>query len=51
MFLLIDSSGNFYFVESHSHKDCGALIASAPPGYGEKSLGASKKSNDSVITF
>jgi len=35
MLLFIDSSGHLYFVDSHSHRDCGALIASAPPGYGE----------------
>ena len=35
MLLLIDSSGHLYFVDSHSHRDCGELIASAPPGYGE----------------
>ena len=35
MLLFIDSTGHLYFVDSHSHRDCGALIASAPPGYGE----------------
>lgn len=34
MFLLVDSCGHFYFVDSHSHRDCGALIATAPPGNG-----------------
>ena len=34
MFLMCDS-GNLYFVDSHSHKDSGALIASVPPGNGE----------------
>ena len=38
MLLFIDSSGHLYFVDSHSHRDCGALIASAPPGYMEKRL-------------
>ena len=35
MILFIDSSGHLYFVDSHSHRDCEAHIASAPPGYGE----------------
>ena len=35
MCLFIDNTGHFYFVDSHLHKDCGALIASAPAGYGE----------------
>ena len=34
MFLMCDR-GNLYFVDSHSHKDSGALIASVPPGNGE----------------
>lgn len=34
MFLMADSSGDLYFVDSHSHRDSGALIASAPPGNG-----------------
>ena len=34
MFLMCDS-GNLYFVDSHSHKDSGALIASVPTGNGE----------------
>ena len=35
MFLMCESSGNLYFVDSHLHKDRGALIASAPCGSGE----------------
>lgn len=34
MLLFIDSCGELYFVDSHLHKDSGALIASAPPGSG-----------------
>ena len=34
MFLMCDS-GNLYFVDSLSHKDSGAWIASVPPGNGE----------------
>ena len=34
MLLFIDSCGELYFVDSHLHKDSGALIASAPPGNG-----------------
>lgn len=34
MLLFINSCGELYFVDSHSHKDSGALIASAPPGNG-----------------
>lgn len=34
MFLLVDSCGHMYFVDSHSHRDCGAIIASSPPGNG-----------------
>ena len=34
MLLMIDSSGDVYFVDSHSHKDTGALIATAPSGNG-----------------
>ena len=34
MLLFIDSCGELYFVDYHSHKDSGALIASAPPGNG-----------------
>ena len=30
MFLMCESSGNLYFVDSHLNKDRGALIASAP---------------------
>jgi len=33
MFLLVDSCGHFYFVDSHSHRNSGAIIASAPPGH------------------
>jgi len=33
MFLLVDSCGHFYFVDSHSHRDSGTIIASAPPGH------------------
>ncbi|KAJ7358945.1 hypothetical protein OS493_020788 [Desmophyllum pertusum] len=34
MFLMADSCGHLYFVDSHSHRDSGALIASAPPDNG-----------------
>ena len=34
MSLFIDSCGHLYFVDSHLHRDSGALIASAPSGYG-----------------
>ena len=34
MFLLVDSCGHMYFVDSHSHRDCGAIIASSQPGNG-----------------
>ena len=34
MLLFIDNSGELYFVDSHLHKNCGALIASAPPSNG-----------------
>ena len=35
MFLLVDSCGSFYFVDSHSHANRGALIASVGPGQGK----------------
>ena len=35
MFLLVDSCGSFYFVDSHSHAYRGALIASVGPGQGK----------------
>ena len=35
MFLLVDSCGSFYFVDSHSHANSGALIASVGPGQGK----------------
>ena len=34
MFLMCDSCGSLCFVDSHSHKNSGALIACAPPGSG-----------------
>ena len=35
MFLLVDSCGSFYFADSHSHVNSGALIASVGPGQGK----------------
>ena len=32
MLLIVDSCDLLYIVDSHSHKDSGALIASRPPG-------------------
>lgn len=34
MFLMCDSNGNLYFVDSHLHRDRGALIASVGKGNG-----------------
>lgn len=34
MLLFVDSYGELYFVDSHLHKDSGALIACAPPSNG-----------------
>ena len=34
MLFFIDSCGELYFVDSHSHKDSGPPIASAPPSIG-----------------
>ena len=34
MLLFVDSYGKLYFVDSHLHKDSGALIACAPPSNG-----------------
>lgn len=35
MFLICERRGNLYFLDSHLHKDRGALITNAPSGSGE----------------
>lgn len=39
MFLLVDSCGSFYFVDSRSHVNSGALIASVGSGQGKAFTG------------